>query len=83
MHTNRGSDSTAGEFQARLRDLGFVCRRNCWDNAPAGSFFPAPQTKLITHRRYVAWEEAQHSSKLPIFDLNVGPEMIIPGHSAP
>jgi hypothetical protein len=80
MHAKCGSHSTAGEFQARLWDLGFVCRRNCWDNAPAWSI---SQTKLITYRRYVAWEEAQYSSTLPIFDLNVGPEMIIPGHSAP
>jgi putative transposase len=51
VHTDRGSQYASGRFQALLKDQGYVCsmsrKGNCWDNAPAESFFHTLKTELV------------------------------------
>ena len=43
VHTDRGSQYASGRFQALLKNQGYLCsmsrKGNCWDHAPAESFF--------------------------------------------
>lgn len=63
VHSDRGSQYASGRFQALLREQGFVCsmsrKGNCWDNAPAESFFHTLKTELIHHRRFKSREQAK------------------------
>ncbi|MDF9391032.1 hypothetical protein ELQ36_00635 [Methylococcus capsulatus] len=63
VHSDRGSQYASGRFQALLKDQGYVCsmsrKGNCWDNAPAESFFPTLQTELIHQRRFETREQAK------------------------
>jgi transposase InsO family protein len=63
VHTDRGSQYASGRFQALLKDQGYVCsmsrKGNCWDNAPAESFFHTLKTELIHHRRFETREQAK------------------------
>lgn len=49
-HSDRGSQYSSGEFQARLNQHGITCsmsrKANCWDNAVAESFFGTLKTDL-------------------------------------
>ncbi|WWF03017.1 IS3 family transposase [Methylococcus capsulatus] len=63
VHSDRGSQYASGRFHALLKDQGYVCsmsrKGNCWDNAPAESFFPTLQTELIHQRRFETREQAK------------------------
>ena len=63
VHTDRGSQYASGRFQALLREHGFICsmsrKGNCWDNAPAESFFHTLKTELTHHRRFRSREQAK------------------------
>jgi putative transposase len=63
VHSDRGSQYASGRFQALLKDQGCVCsmsrKGNCWDNAPAESFFHTLKTELIHHRRFETREQAK------------------------
>jgi transposase InsO family protein len=63
VHAERGSQYASGRFQALLKEQGYVCRMsrkgNCWDNAPAESFFHTLKTELIHHRHFETREQAQ------------------------
>jgi transposase InsO family protein len=67
-HSDRGSQHASALYQKTLREHEFVCsmsrKGNCWDNAPAESFFHTLKTELVHHRRYRTREEA----KLEIFE---------------
>ena len=61
--TDRGSQYASGRFQALLKGQGYICsmsrQGNCWDNAPAESFFHTLKMELIYHRRFQTREQAQ------------------------
>ncbi len=63
VHSDRGSQYASGRFQALLKDQGYVCsmsrKGNCWDNAPAESFFHTLKAELIHHRRFETREQAK------------------------
>lgn len=63
VHSDRGSQYASGNFQKLLKEKGFVCsmsrKGNCWDKAPAESFFHTLKTELIHHRRYQTREQAK------------------------
>jgi transposase InsO family protein len=63
VHSDRGSPYASGRFQTLLKDQGYLCsmsrKGNCWDNAPAESFFHTLKTELIHHRRFETREQAK------------------------
>lgn len=63
VHSDRGSPYASGRFQMLLKNQGDVCRMsrkgNCWDNAPAESFFHTLKTELIHHRHFETREQAR------------------------
>jgi len=63
VHSDRGSQYASGRFQALLKEQGYICsmsrKGNCWDNAPAESFFHTLKTELIHHRRFETREQAK------------------------
>jgi transposase InsO family protein len=67
-HSDRGSQYASDDYQALLTKFGMVCSMsrtgNCWDNAPAESFFGILKRELIFHKRYLSRAEARQS----IFD---------------
>jgi len=67
-HSDRGSQYASDDYQALLTKLGMVCSMsrtgNCWDNAPAESFFGILKRELIFHKRYLSRSQARQS----IFD---------------
>ena len=75
-HTDRGSQYASADYQAALRHAGFVCsmsrKGNCWDNAPAESFFSTLKTEAVFGRvfrtradahaelvEYIVWYNAE------------------------
>lgn len=56
VHSDRGSQYASHLYQATLTEKGFICsmsrRGNCWDNAPAESFFHTLKTELTHHYRF-------------------------------
>jgi len=64
VHSDRGSQYASGRFQRLLKDQGYLCsmsrKGNCWDNAPAESFFHTLKTELIHHRRFETREQAKY-----------------------
>jgi putative transposase len=67
-HSDRGSQYASDDYQALLTKHGMVCSMsrtgNCWDNAPAESFFGILKRELIFHKRYLSRSQARQS----IFD---------------
>ena len=63
VHSDRGSQYASSDYQAFLAKRDFVCsmsrKANCWDNAPAESFFHTLKTELVYHRRFETREQAQ------------------------
>ena len=63
VHSDRGSQYASGRFQTMLKDHGYIGsmsrKGNCWDNAPAESFFHTLKTELIHHRRFETREQAK------------------------
>lgn len=65
VHSDRGSQYASGKFQDVLDENGFVCsmsrKGDCWDNAPAESFFHTLKTELVHHCRFQTREEAKQT----------------------
>jgi len=63
VHSDRGSQYASHKFQGLLKTHGYVCsmsrKGNCWDNAPAESFFHTLKTELVNLCQYKTREEAQ------------------------
>jgi putative transposase len=62
-HSDRGSQYTAGTYQARLRSLGFEVsmsrRGDCWDNAPLESFFATLKKELLRDANFATRPQAR------------------------
>jgi len=56
FHSDRGSQYCSYEYQAMLKENGFISsmsrKGNCWDNAVAESFFHKLKVELIHDRKY-------------------------------
>jgi len=67
-HSDRGSQYASTDYQALLVKYGMICsmsrKGNCWDNAPAESFFGILKRELVFHNRYESRAQARQS----IFD---------------
>jgi len=65
FHSDRGSQYCSYAYQELLRANSLVCsmsrKGNCWDNAPAESFFATLKKDLIYHQHYKTREEAEKS----------------------
>src|SRR5689334_22786249 len=61
-HSDRGSQYASEAFQAKLHGYGMLCsmsrKGNCWDNAPAESFFNSLKNERVHGQRYRTREEA-------------------------
>lgn len=57
-HSDRGSQYASHAFQAKLADYGMTCsmsrKANCWDNAPAESFFNSLKNERVHGTRYAS-----------------------------
>jgi transposase InsO family protein len=64
-HSDRGSQYASTDFQNILRKYGAICsmsrKGNCWDNAPAESFFGLLKRSLIYHSKYKTRAHARQS----------------------
>jgi transposase InsO family protein len=62
-HSDRGSQYASDDYRQALIDAEMVQsmsrKGNCWDNAPAESFFHTLKTELVHHRHYTTREEAK------------------------
>jgi len=65
FHSDRGSQYCSNDYQKLLKKSGIVCsmsrKGNCWDNAPAESFFATLKKELVYHEHYKTREEAEKS----------------------
>jgi transposase InsO family protein len=65
IHSDRGSQYASDDYQALLTKYGMVCSMsragNCWDNAPAESFFGVLKRELVFHNRYQSRAQARQS----------------------
>jgi transposase InsO family protein len=63
FHSDRGSQYAAGDVQELLRKHKMVAsmsrKGDCWDNAPAESFFATLKSELVHRRRYRTRAEAK------------------------
>jgi transposase InsO family protein len=64
-HSDRGSQYASEHHRRALGEAGATCsmsrRGNCWDNAPAESFFASLKKELIHGEDYATREDAQAS----------------------
>jgi putative transposase len=64
-HSDRGSQYASTAFQVLLAKYGTTCsmsrKGNCWDNAPAESFFGTLKRELVFHCQYSTRSEARQS----------------------
>ena len=64
-HSDRGSQYASEHHRRVLAEAGAVCsmsgRGNCWDNAPAESFFASLKKELVHGEDYATREEATGS----------------------
>lgn len=64
-HSDRGSQYAGEHYQRRLAEERIGCsmsrRGNCWDNAPAESFFASLKKELVHHEDYATRDEAKAS----------------------
>lgn len=64
-HSDRGSQYASGDFQRLLERHGAICsmsrKGNCWDNAPAESFFALLKRALVFHNQYETRSQARQS----------------------
>ena len=62
-HSDRGSQYASDDYRQALTDADMVQsmsrKGNCWDNAPAESFFHTLKTERVYHRHYTTREEAK------------------------
>jgi transposase InsO family protein len=67
-HSDRGSQYASDDYQALLSKFGMICSMsragNCWDNAPAESFFSTLKRELVFHNSY----QSRSQARLSIFD---------------
>lgn len=65
LHSDRGSQYAAENFQQLLRDNHVQCsmsrRGDCWDNAAMESFFHSLKTECVYHERYLTRDHAKNS----------------------
>lgn len=65
VHSDRGVQYAAGDYQQLLRDWSVTPsmsrKGNCWDNAPSESFFATLKKELVHHEHYHTRQEAQRS----------------------
>lgn len=65
FHSDRGSQYCSYAYQELLNKSGLICsmsrKGNCWDNAPAESFFATLKKDLVYHEHYKTREEARMS----------------------
>lgn len=63
VHSDRGSQYASHKFQDLLETHGFICsmsrKGDCWDNAPAESFFHTLKSELANYGRYGTREQAK------------------------
>jgi putative transposase len=68
LHSDRGSQYAADNFQQLLRDNSIKCsmsrKGNCWDNSAMESFFHSLKTECVYHEKYLTRDDAKKS----IFD---------------
>lgn len=68
FHTDRGVQYACNEFRKQLIDLpvtqSMSGKGDCWDNAPAESFFKTLKTEMVYHREFKSKKEA----KLAVFE---------------
>jgi transposase InsO family protein len=61
-HSDRGIQYAAGDYRKKLEANGIVCsmsrKGNCWDNAPAESFFGTLEIELIDRMRWATRAQA-------------------------
>ena len=61
-HSDRGSQYASHAFQSKLTEYGMTCsmsrKGNCWDNAPAESFFNSLKNERVHGTRYATRQEA-------------------------
>lgn len=64
-HSDRGVQYASDAYQTLLDKCGLLCsmsrKGNCWDNAPAESFFGKLKTELVHHCDYATHTEARQS----------------------
>ena len=61
-HSDRGSQYASHAHRSKLAEYGMRCsmsrKANCWDNAPAESFFNSLKNERVHGARYTTREEA-------------------------
>jgi putative transposase len=64
-HSDRGSQYASGDYQAALAAHGMACsmsrKGDCWDNAPAESFFSSFKMELVHHVDFLSRASARSS----------------------
>ena len=64
-HSDRGVQYASDAYQKLLSKCGLLCsmsrKGNCWDNAPAESFFGTLKTELVHHCDYETHAQARQS----------------------
>lgn len=62
-HSDRGSQYASADYRLALSNAGMMQsmsrKGNCWDNAPAESFFHTLKTELVHHKHYATREDAK------------------------
>jgi len=65
FHSDRGSQYCSIAYRKLLESKGFLCsmsrKGNCWDNAPAESFFATLKKDLVYHEHYKTRDDARAS----------------------
>ncbi|PKA23060.1 IS3 family transposase [Leptospira levettii] len=65
IHSDRGSQYASKEFREELSSKGFIQsmsrKGNCWDNAPAESFFATLKREFTNHKNFHSLEQARSS----------------------
>lgn len=60
VHSDRGSQYCSNTYQTKLKNYGMVCsmsrKGNCWDNAPAESWFGSLKNEVIYGNRFATHE---------------------------
>ena len=60
VHSDRGSQYCSASYQTKLKGYGMVCsmsrKGNCWDNAPAESWFGSFKNEAIYGNRFATHE---------------------------
>ena len=63
IHSDRGKEYYANEYQALLKDNGLICsmsrKGSCWDNAEMESFFHSLKVEQVHHDDYRTRNEAR------------------------